>query len=301
VGIVGPNGSGKSTLLKLAGFVEKPSAGMIRFDGLPGEPFDSRIRRRICLMPQEPFLLKRTVFSNVAYGLRVRNDRSRLELRVHQALAWVGLSAHDFADRPWFALSGGEAQRVALAARLVLKPDALLLDEPTANVDAFSSQLIKEAALRAREEWGTTLLIASHDQPWLYESADSLLQLFDGRVAGTGRENILFGPWEETGDGRWCKRLPDGQKLPVPPPPRPVSVALIADAALTASSDNTPCGVVTRLGLDPGTGAVLVTVHLGRLPFTVAVSQEEIARLGIFPGSRAGVSYDPGSVSWVTE
>ncbi len=301
VGFIGPNGSGKSTLLKLAGFVEQATAGVIRFDGRPAEPFAPRVRRRVALMPQEPFLLKRTVFSNVSYGLRVRNDLTRLEPRVHEALSWVGLSGRDFGDRPWYALSGGEAQRVALAARLILRPDALLLDEPTANVDALSTQLIKDAALRARQEWGTTLIIASHDQQWLHESADFLLHLFKGRLAGTGRENILFGPWEPMGDEWWCKRLPDGQKLPVPRPPGAMSAALIGDALLVADAGSSISGVVTRLTLDHGTGEVLASVSVGRLPFTVAVSRNELARLGITPGSRVGVGYDPAKVAWLEE
>jgi tungstate transport system ATP-binding protein len=301
VGIVGPNGSGKSTLLKLAGFVETPSAGTIRFDGRPAEPYAQQVRRRVCLMPQEPFLLKRTVFNNVAFGLRVRSDLVRLEPRVHEALAWVGLSGRDFADRPWYALSGGETQRVALAARLILRPDALLLDEPTANVDAVSTQLIKEAALRAREEWGTTLLIASHDQQWLRESAQTLLSLFNGRLVGRGEENILFGPWEPSGDGRWCKRLADGQKLYVPRPPHSLAAALIADAVLADCSGDAASGVVTRLGLDPGTGGVMVSVGVGRQTFTVVVNRREIISRGITPGSKVGVEYDPAKVSWITE
>jgi tungstate transport system ATP-binding protein len=299
VGIIGPNGGGKSTLLKLAGFVEKPSSGTIRFDGRPAEPFSPQVRRRVALMPQEPFLLKRTVFSNVAYGLRVRNDFARLEARVHEALAWVGLNGREFAGRPWYALSGGEAQRVALASRLILKPDALLLDEPTANVDALSTQLIKDAALKARQEWGTTLIIASHDHAWLHESADSILHLFRGRRMGSGRENILFGPWEPMEGGGWCKRLPDGQRLRVPQPPDDTSAALIADAVLKPLSGTSPSGVVTRLALDHGSGKVLASVNVGRLPFTVAIDGREVQRLGIHPGCRVEVDYDPARITWV--
>ena len=301
LGVIGPNGGGKSTLLKLAGFVEKPLSGTIRFDGRPAEPFAPRVRRRVTLMPQEPFLLKRTVFSNVAYGLRVRNDLARLQARVHEALAWVGLNGCDFGGRPWYALSGGEAQRVALASRLILKPEALLLDEPTANVDALSTQLIKEAALRARQEWGTTLIIASHDHPWLQESADSILHLFKGRRMGTGKENILFGPWEPMKGGGWCKRLPDGQRLPVPQPPDDLSAALIADAVLKPLSGTSASGVVRRLALDHGSDKVLVSVNLGPLPFTVAVDRQEIQRLGIQPGCRVEVDYDPARITWVQD
>jgi tungstate transport system ATP-binding protein len=299
VGVIGPNGGGKSTLLKLAGFVEKPSAGTVRFDGRPAGPFAPQVRRRVTLMPQEPFLLKRTVFSNVAYGLRVRKDLVRFEARVHEALSWVGLNGREFAERPWYALSGGEAQRVALASRLILKPEALLLDEPTANVDALSTQLIKEAALRARQEWGTTLIIASHDRQWLHESADSMVHLFNGRMMGTGRENILFGPWEPMGGGGWCKRMPDGQRLRVPQPPDGTSAALIADAVLKPLSGASPSGVVTRLALDHGSGKVLASVNVGRLPFTVAIDRQEVQRLGIHPGCRVEVDYDPTKITWV--
>jgi tungstate transport system ATP-binding protein len=306
VGVIGPNGGGKSTLLKLVGFVEKPSAGTILFKGQPAEPFAPHVRRQATLMPQEPFLLKRTVFSNVAYGLSVRKDKNTLKERVHEALAWVGLNGRDFAGRPWYALSGGEAQRVALASRLILKPDVLLLDEPTANVDAMSAQLIKDAALKARQDWGATLIIASHDWQWLHEVADSTLHLFKGKLSGTGKENILFGPWEAMGAGLWCKRLPDGQRLPVPQPPDANSAALIANPVLRAdtgeaSSTALPAvfGTVTRLALDNSSGEVLVSISAGGLPFIVALEQQKLRQLGIYPGRTVSVCYNPADVTWV--
>ena len=162
--------------------------------------------------------MKRNVFNNVSYGLKLRGDRKESADRVHEALALVGLSGKDFVRRPWYALSGGEAQRVALAARLALKPKVLLLDEPTASVDAASAQLIKEASLRARRELGTTLIVASHDWQWLYEICDEISHLFNGRIFGTGRETIIFGPWQKLGPGKWGKILSDQQQLLCPPP-----------------------------------------------------------------------------------
>ena len=136
VGLIGPNGSGKSTLLKMLGLIEKPSQGEIRFNGQQVEPFSEKARFRITLLPQEPFLMKRNVFSNVTYGLKLRGNGGSMMKKAHKALAMVGLKGDEFLRRPWYALSGGEAQRVALAARLALKPKVLLLDEPTASVDA---------------------------------------------------------------------------------------------------------------------------------------------------------------------
>ncbi|MEA3232005.1 MAG: ABC transporter ATP-binding protein, partial [Thermodesulfobacteriota bacterium] len=197
VGLIGPNGSGKSTLLKLLGLIEKPTEGTIHFNGRFVEPFSNEARFLITMLPQEPFLMKRSVFKNISYGLKLRGNGSEIAKKVNEALSLVGLDSNDFAQRPWYALSGGEAQRVALAARLVLKPKVLLLDEPTASVDAASAQLIKEASLRARQELGTTLIVASHDWQWLYEICDETLHLFKGKVFGTGRETIIFGPWQK--------------------------------------------------------------------------------------------------------
>ena len=152
VGLYGPNGSGKSTLLKLLAFVESPRQGEVIFDGQPTGPFTHGIRAQVALLPQDAYLLKRTVFANIAFGLRIRKDRRDERRRVNEALNAVGLEPEHFAQRLWFELSGGEAQRVALAARLVLKPRALLLDEPTTSVDAASAHLIKDAVLLARQQ-----------------------------------------------------------------------------------------------------------------------------------------------------
>ena len=227
VGLVGPNGSGKSTLLRLLGLIERPSQGNILYNGQFVEPFSDEARFHITLLPQEPFLLKRSVFKNVSYGLKLRGNSGDTADRVNEALSLVGLSSEDFAQRPWYALSGGEAQRVALAARLALKPKVLLLDEPTASVDAVSAQLIKEATLRARQELGTTLIVASHDWQWLYEICDEILHLFKGKIFGRGRETIIFGPWQKLGTGKWGKILSDKQQLQVSSPPNQEAAAVI--------------------------------------------------------------------------
>ncbi|UCF89751.1 MAG: ABC transporter ATP-binding protein, partial [Desulfobacterales bacterium] len=193
LGLIGPNGSGKSSLLRLLGLIERPTQGQILFNGRRVEPFSEEARFLITMLPQEPFLMKRSVFKNVSYGLKLRGHRTDAFDRVNEALTLVGLASKDFARRPWYALSGGEAQRVALAARLALKPQVLLLDEPTASVDAASAQLIKEASLRARQELGTTLIVASHDWQWLYEICDAILHLFNGRIFRRSRETIVFG------------------------------------------------------------------------------------------------------------
>jgi len=305
VGLVGPNGSGKSTLLKLLGLIEKPTKGEIRFNGSRVEPFSEQARFRITLLPQEPFLMKRNVFSNVTYGLKLRGRGGSMMKKAHKALAMLGLEGDEFLRRPWYALSGGEAQRVALAARLALKPKVLLLDEPTASVDAGSAQLIKEAALKARQESGTTLVIASHDLQWLFEICDDVLHLFKGKIFGKGRETLIFGPWHELSAGQWGKVLPDAQLLRVPAPPHPDAPALID----LMSAGKEPCdgtddisvvkGTVSRLSLEKKTGHVFATVLVGGHPFTLRLAPDQKDPQRIYPGDTIAVHYRIDQVTWI--
>ena len=121
------------------------------------------------------------MYANVAYGLKIR-DKNDIPAKVDNALETVGLDPETFRKRQWYELSGGEIQRVALAARLVLKPKLLLMDEPTASLDRKSTVLIRQAAISAREEYGTSLVIASHDMAWLNEVSDGIIHLEDGII-----------------------------------------------------------------------------------------------------------------------
>lgn len=305
VGLIGPNGSGKSTLLKLLGLIEKPTEGTIHFNGRFVEPFSNEARFLITMLPQEPFLMKRSVFKNISYGLKLRGNGSEIAKKVNEALSLVGLDSNDFAQRPWYALSGGEAQRVALAARLVLKPKVLLLDEPTASVDAASAQLIKEASLRARQELGTTLIVASHDWQWLYEICDETLHLFKGKVFGTGRETIIFGPWQKLGADKWGKTLSDRQQIIVPAPPDQEAAAVIKrtsvreDGSTLAGEGIVLRGTVSRLSLERKTGQLFATILVGDLPFTVRLTPQQVKEHTLFPGKTTHIHYGFKQIKWI--
>lgn len=178
LGVCGPNGSGKSTLLRLLAFLEPSDAGEVLFEGAPtGDPRTAR--RQVTLLLQEPYLLSRSVAENVAFGLAVRGIRD--EERVRTALLAVGLDPDLFGGRRRNELSGGEAQRVALAARLAIRPQVLLMDEPTASVDEESAGRIALAARVACEQ-GTTVVVVSHDRDWLDDLADGQIRLKAGRI-----------------------------------------------------------------------------------------------------------------------
>ncbi|WP_022661853.1 energy-coupling factor ABC transporter ATP-binding protein [Paucidesulfovibrio longus] len=185
LGVAGHNGSGKSTLMRILAFLEAPDKGVLYFMGRPAGPATPNIRRQVALLTQEPYLLLRSVAANVGYGLKVRGGFRSVEIqaRVNEALETVGLEPDSFARRSWRELSGGEAQRVALAARLALRPKVLLLDEPTSSLDPENAERIMTAAMLARREWGASLVIVSHDRNWLESVSDGVVLMERGRVS----------------------------------------------------------------------------------------------------------------------
>ncbi|NNF98247.1 MAG: ABC transporter ATP-binding protein [Desulfobacteraceae bacterium] len=312
VGLLGPNGSGKSTLLRLLGFIDRPTRGSILYNGHPTLPFADTVKSQVTLLPQEPYLMKRSVFANVAYGLSLRGRSGNIPDRVQSALRQVGLSPERFCRRQWNELSGGEAQRVALAARLVLKPAVLLLDEPTASVDAASVELIRAASLNARNEWGTTLVIASHDRQWLDQVCDDMCYLFQGRVVDTDGSNLFFGPWEPRADGHYEKKLANGQCLVVPPPPGHSAVAVIHPSGFRIvphkretgpETGKDPChleGLITQMTLRRGREQLAVTLAVGDLGLTVTSAQHEADQQQLYPGKKIRVRYLPADVEWIS-
>jgi len=307
-GLIGPNGSGKSTLLKLLGFLEEPTYGTILFQGRKVAPFSRVVRSRVTLLPQEPYLMRRSVFDNVAYGLKIRGDTRDLKERIWEALNLVGLEPENFARRKWQALSGGEAQRVALAARLVLKPNVLLLDEPTASVDAHTALLIRRASLKAREEWGTTLVVATHDWQWLYETCDSVLHLLHGRIFKGGLGCAVYGPWRIGQKEMLHKELEDGQLLVVPKPeegkqmavldPSRLHLALPGKEPLLKWSGNMLEGFVIRLFLERNGATVQIAIKVAELVITLRMERNRVEALRLQPGKEVTISYNPREIEW---
>jgi tungstate transport system ATP-binding protein len=193
--LVGPSGAGKSTLLRLLNFLETPSSGRVRFldaEFSASQPMPLQHRRRVTTVFQRPILLNRSVQANVLYGLRLRGLRD-LEGRVENALEQVSLQ--HLARQRARTLSGGEAQRVALARAIVLKPDVLLLDEPTANLDPYNVGLIEEIVTELNRAQGTTLVLVTHNVFQAKRLADRVALMLEGQVIELANvENFFDSP-----------------------------------------------------------------------------------------------------------
>lgn len=185
--VAGATGSGKSTLLRAAAGLLRPQSGAMTLDGtaITGVVAGSARGVGIAFQSPESQLFAETVAADVGFGPRNQGlTIAESDERVRAALDRVGLAPDDFADRSPFALSGGEARRAALAGVLALDPAYLLLDEPTAGLDAEGRAAVMTLVRDLRSSTG--IMVVSHDIEEFLAVADSVLLLRDGRVSYSG-------------------------------------------------------------------------------------------------------------------
>jgi tungstate transport system ATP-binding protein len=189
---MGPSGVGKTTMLRLLNLLEMPTTGKLIFNGNVNAILQkNKIMRRMSMLFQRPAIFNTSVFNNVAYGLVIRRfDKKTIEKKVTDALALMGLEGYE--KQKALTLSGGEAQRMAFARAIVFKPDALLLDEPTANLDPANVAKIEEIIKKVRNELDTTIIMASHNIYQVRRIADRVGILLNGELIEVNTKEQIF-------------------------------------------------------------------------------------------------------------
>jgi putative ABC transport system ATP-binding protein len=173
--LLGPSGSGKSTLLRLLNRLADPDAGTVRFHGADVRELDPlELRQRVGLVPQLPAPVPGSVSDNVLFGPRLHGREVDPEGPVRLA----GLDP-SFLDRDASRLSVGEQQRVMLARALALEPEVLLLDEPTASLDAAATAAVEDAL---RNLGDVSLVLVTHDAQQADRLTERTIRLDHGRV-----------------------------------------------------------------------------------------------------------------------
>jgi energy-coupling factor transport system ATP-binding protein len=193
LGIVGGTGSGKSTLVRHMNLLLVPTVGKVLVDGVDATRLKkSELRRRVGLVFQFPeaALFAPTVEEDVAFApRRLGLNEEEVRQRVRESLELLG--AEDLAARSPFALSGGEKRRAAIAGVLAMRPEVLVLDEPTAGLDpATRDELL--ALIRRLRDAGVSVVLVSHDLDEVAEVADRVCALHDGRVRAIGTPAEVF-------------------------------------------------------------------------------------------------------------
>lgn len=193
-GIIGPSGAGKSTFLRLVNLLERPTTGSIFFKGknisVNGRA-ELPVRREMTMVFQKPLLFRTSVRENVAYGLKARGfAKEEIQERVETLLEKVGLK--ELSGRHAGTLSGGEAQRAALARAVAFEPSLLLLDEPTANLDPSNVELIERLILELNRDMEMTIIMVTHNIFQARRVAQEVIFLHEGRIVEMGETEKIF-------------------------------------------------------------------------------------------------------------
>lgn len=187
IGLIGHTGSGKSTLVQHLNGLMKATSGSIYFDGedIDGDGFDKKkLRSKVGLVFQYPEhqLFETDVFSDVCFGPKnLGLSQKETELRAYEALKLVGLEDACFYQSP-FDLSGGQKRRAAIAGVLAMKPEVLILDEPTAGLDPKGRGEILDQISRLKRETGITVILVSHSMDDVAKYVDRIIVMNKGCV-----------------------------------------------------------------------------------------------------------------------
>ncbi len=197
--LIGPNGAGKTTLMQTLACLIKPQSGefFFRDEKVFSNHSLLQYRRKLAMVFQEPLLFDTTVFQNVAAGLKIRGmDRSGIEEKVQQNLNRFGIS--HLMDRSARKISGGEAQRTALARALAIQPEILFMDEPFASLDPPTRESLMEDLDVILRQTNTTTIFATHDRMEALRLSDRIAVMNQGRILQVGTpDEIMNQPGDE--------------------------------------------------------------------------------------------------------
>lgn len=202
IGLIGHTGSGKSTLVQHLNGLIKPSSGSIYFNGedIHAQDYDKKkLRSKVGLVFQYPEhqLFETDVFADVCFGPKnLGLDRKEVELRAFEALKQVGLPDEYFYQSP-FDLSGGQKRRAAIAGVLAMKPEVLILDEPTAGLDPKGRDEILGLVASIRKERGITVILVSHSMDDVAEYVDRIIVMNRGSICYDDEPRQVFAHKEE--------------------------------------------------------------------------------------------------------
>ena len=202
IGLIGHTGSGKSTLVQHLNGLLAPTSGAIYYNGEDiNEKSYSRktLRSKVGLVFQYPEhqLFETDVFTDVCFGPKnLGLDRKEVELRAYAALKQVGLPDECFYQSP-FELSGGQKRRAAIAGVLAMKPEVLILDEPTAGLDPKGRDEILDRVAKLREETGMTVILVSHSMEDVARYVDRIIVMNKSRVMFDDAPKMVFRHYKE--------------------------------------------------------------------------------------------------------
>jgi len=297
--LVGENGTGKTTLLETLALLEAPQEGTVFFESekVDFERDLTLLRQKISFCMQRPVLFRLSVFDNIAYGLKVRGlKKENIKEKVTSISTVFGLS-HLLAKKA-LSLSGGEAQKVALARSFVLETPIILLDEPTANLDEASIRILEDLLSEVKEK-GRTVVLATHQLDSAFRLADAVITLKDGQVFPHSYQNFFSGEILQ-GEGLKTFRINEDVlfivltdklgKAKVSIDPKEI---IISKEPLRSSARNCLRGRVLSI-IDEGQ-KIKLTAHCG-VRLVAQITYDSLRELGLNPGDEIFLTFKTSSI-----
>jgi len=299
--IVGPNGSGKTTLLRLIALLDKPDRGRVLFNDKDVFENDGRgpLRRRIGFLMQNPYLFDGDVLDNVSLGLKIRKyPNNEIRSRVKNILrTW---NIQHLAGQKVKCLSSGEYQKVAIAQVLVLEPEVILIDEPTANIDTQSIFSIEETIRDIQKKVNSTIIMTTHSFTQAYRMSSEIISVREGKVVDFVHENVFFGEIKSSTGSLQCMDVSKGVRIVFSTEKKgnsfiavdPENIIISKDIVKT-SARNAFNGIILKI---ESQGAnIRVLIDIGVQIYSI-ITRQSFEEMGINVRSRVCVSFKVNSV-----
>lgn len=294
---VGPNGAGKSTLLNLFAFLEFPASGDLYYKStkLTRVNFES-LRKKTAYVQQNPYLLRGSVFNNVELGLKLQHmDKVQRAQRVNEVMHLLNIASLN--ERRVDTLSGGEAQKVAIARALALEPEVLILDEPFTFLDKSSIEDLEQLIFKLKSDLKKTVIFTTHNQIQAQTLADNIYSIVNGRCHAAELVNLLNGKLLDdlsvfdTGQLKISlAKKPDKEIKQIAIDPNQI---VLSKEKLTSSMQNNYSGVVKAMSEE--NGLVTVTINVGE-QFKVLISQNALQEMDLSIGKEVWLSFKSAAI-----
>lgn len=294
--VVGPNGAGKTTLLNLLAFLALPHSGEFSFNAKRLSHADAaKCKQYVGYVRQNPYLLRGSAQDNVELGLKLRRvNKIRRAERAHAVMDLLGIAA--LAGRNARSLSGGEAQKVAIARALILAPRILILDEPFTYLDKQAVHDLERLILKLRDELKKTVIFTTHNQQQAEWLSDQVYSVIKGRVFESRLVNLFSGKADpagryfDTGAHKIILTGATGEARHIAIDPARIT---LTRQKPEAAFENSYPGRVT--GLLEDKGRIKVNVDTGE-KFQTVVSRETLEKLNLQIGGRVWISFKSSAV-----
>ncbi len=296
IAIVGPNGSGKTSLLNILSFLELPHDGTLMYEGQELNKTNiARFKKTVGYIQQNPYLLRGTVFKNIELGLKLKHiDKEIRTKKVFEIMKLLDIN--ELSERSSRSLSGGEAQKVAIAQVLVLQPEVLILDEPFTHLDKKSIRDIEQIILTLNREMNKTVIFTTHNQIQAQCLADDIYSVVRGKVFEAHLINLFNGNLDSKDNtfntGKLLISIPEGidQAEHIAIDPKQI---VVSKEKLDSSMQNSFSGKIT--GMNEENGHIKLGINVGE-QIQSTITHKALEKLHLSIGCDVWISFKSSSI-----